>query len=237
MLTLLAIASADAASANAPIYCGNSSDQVALVTLTSRANNAAKIDFCSKGSTNIKCSSCFGKGSGFFPYVDRAPVTVGIGADVGFLLFAENSVHTSRTEGLYPNASGGWPRNYSLPKFPIQPFNPPSKNQLLLHSGEKCSDLGRHCNQDNNNCTNPTTGSKSCWWLKYDENWLCGAEAKCCVQDNMELWDDFNDGDTSFCDGADAPGDYGTNEYCCSGQCCKRITQSQNIFYKCGHQC
>jgi len=138
ILTLVSVLAM--ASANAPIYCGNSTDQVALVTLTSRASNAAKIDFCSKGSTNIKCSSCGAE-------VYDEMVTVGIGADVGFLLFAEEWVHHPRTEGLYPNASGGWPRNYTLPKFPTGPQPPdPSKNHHTdgCHSDSDCKSFFGH---------------------------------------------------------------------------------------------
>jgi len=121
-----------ASAANAPIYCGNSTDQVALVTIKSKASNAAKIDFCSKGSSKIHCSGCTRNGTkGVQVYTD--PVTVGIGSDVGFLLFAEDWVSRVRTEGLYPSATGknqtaGWPRNYTLPKFPSGPQPPdPSK--------------------------------------------------------------------------------------------------------------
>ena len=87
--------------------------------IRSVAANAAKIDFCSKGS-KPHCSSCTWS-PGHEEDIWKVPVTVGIGSDVGFLLFAENWVAKVRTEGLYPNATGanqtaGWPRNYILPE-------------------------------------------------------------------------------------------------------------------------
>ena len=117
-LLVLAFDSTTAAT-NAPIYCGNSTKQIALVTITGRSRNGAKIDFCTKGSTNIHCSSCTQPGSTLAPTVYHDSVTVGIGSDVGFLLFAEEWVNPPvRTEGLYPDPKTGWPSNYTLPRFP-----------------------------------------------------------------------------------------------------------------------
>jgi hypothetical protein len=119
IFSLISLLLTTASAANVPVYCGNSTDQVALVTIRSVAANAAKIDFCSKGS-KPHCSSCTWS-PGHEEDIWKVPVTVGIGSDVGFLLFAENWVAKVRTEGLYPNATGanqtaGWPRNYTLPE-------------------------------------------------------------------------------------------------------------------------
>ena len=121
-------------------------------------------------------------------------------------------------------------------------------NQSLLGSGGRCSDLGRHCNQNNNNCTSQRTGSRGCSRTFSFDDWLCGSEATCCVPDGSNLFAEFNDGDAHFCDGASAtpgptghtgPGDIGTNDYCCSGQCCsyKRNYITPYLAYKCGTDC
>ena len=166
LVSLLVMASAN----DEKVVCGNSTDRVALVTLTNPYNNAAKIDFCSKGSTNIKCSSCeykSGEHKGDKPEVWTPPqytVTVGIGADVGFLLFAEEWVHRPRTEGLYPNASGYWPSNYTLPKFPTPV---PTCSHQNIPCGQKWDSAccnGLTCKQDDNSfyiCQNLTNASST----------------------------------------------------------------------------
>jgi len=113
-------------------------------------------------------------------------------------------------------------------------------NQSLLGSGEECSDLGRHCNQNHNNCTNDQTGSESCGSF-FMLDWLCGAEATCCVQDGSALYKNY--GDANFCDGAGPQYDHrnvGTNDNCCSGQCCYVLPGthiSRGGFYRCGTVC
>ena len=109
-------------------------------------------------------------------------------------------------------------------------------NQSLLGSGGTCSALGRHCNQRNNNCTLQRTGSTGChvdgYWT---DDWLCGSEATCCVADGSLLFALFNDGDAHFCDGAYRNKQIGTNDYCCSGQCCHY--KQGKLAYKCGTDC
>ena len=110
----------------------------------------------------------------------------------------------------------------------------------LSSSSGVCSDLGKHCDQDDNNCTSAKTGSDGCSLLVPPPIWLCGAEATCCVQNGAYLSERFIGGYAHFCDGADAVGDYGTNELCCSGQCCnweKHHDGSGDFSYKCGHGC
>ena len=112
-------------------------------------------------------------------------------------------------------------------------------NQSLLGSGETCSALGRHCNQRQNNCTNRETGSYSCSLLvsRVVIDWVCGSEATCCVENSCFLYPAFNGGDAHFCDGASAAGDFGTNDFCCSGQCCISDEKYEKFKYKCGHDC
>ena len=110
-------------------------------------------------------------------------------------------------------------------------------NQSLLGSGETCSDLGKPCNQNNNNCTSITSGSKSCEEKTGNWNnhkWLCGSEATCCVQDGDSLDVLFIDGYATFCHGSDSLGEIGTNKYCCSGQCCSK---KRRTHYVCGTDC
>jgi len=108
-------------------------------------------------------------------------------------------------------------------------------NQSHLESGKPltCNDLGRHCNQNNDNCT---ARGQECF---AHAHWLCGAEAKCCVEDGYYLETMFNYGDAHFCDGAPAVGDFGRNHYCCSGQCCTKedTFEPDKLDYKCGHTC
>ena len=112
-----------------------------------------------------------------------------------------------------------------------------------LGSGEYCSALGRHCNQNHNNCNNNRNGSSSCYGLS-PEPWLCGSESTCCVPDGGFLYSDFNAPTFAhFCDGASAVGDYGTNDYCCSGQCCYLGAgpivgpDAGKLGYRCGTDC
>ena len=113
-------------------------------------------------------------------------------------------------------------------------------DKLSSSSGGVCSDLGKYCNQDDNNCTSAKTGSDGCSRITPPPIWLCGAESKCCVQNGAYLSERFIEGIATFCDGADAVGDYGTNYFCCSGQCCnweKHHDGSGDFTYKCGHGC
>ena len=115
-------------------------------------------------------------------------------------------------------------------------------NQSLLGSGGQCSALGRHCNQNNNNCTSSETGSESCYWAE-NTDWLCGSEATCCIQDGANLGskDLFHNG--FKCDGVEHAGDSGTNDYCCSGQCCYLGAgpivgpDANKLGYRCGTDC